>query len=162
MYLLHNPRRYNIAATTAVFEEETFHKWPKICAKFEPAADVASIAGAVPLSYTPPQYLYIFLVEGLVGIIFTDGQHAVVYECDQVRSDGTCHPGHLLIMVYSRTREPLNPGVAARLAREGRKLCIDLSGFQSVNQDCKNSIVTTFTLTKWCVYNITLIMFNKK
>jgi hypothetical protein len=84
------------------------------------------------------KYICLFLFKGMVRILDASNHgnhHAVIYDCQMVQEDGTCHPDYTSVDILSRTTEPFNEESRLHLRAVIRQACLEPGDFADANHD---------------------------
>ena len=83
-----------------------------------------------------PFNVILLSMPGRLKIIYTDYQHALVYECHNVLQNGQCVEGHDSLDLYSRSRA-ISPDMRTQLFKQALNLCLDAKKLTAISHDSK-------------------------
>ena len=78
----------------------------------------------------------IFQFSAYIKTVYTDYKYTVLYECDNVRGDGTCDPPSVRVGVFSRTLNVITDDDKELLGNIVHKLCVERGDFIEIQHEC--------------------------
>ncbi len=71
-------------------------------------------------------------VAGIIRVVFTDYNNALLYECGMLTANGTCESGQASVEAWSRTPEPVSQHLKNAYIKRFAELCIDRENVEDV------------------------------
>lgn len=72
---------------------------------------------------------------GRVVVSYVDSSTLVMYECDNLQTDGSCDPNNRFIEVLGRSTSPIDEHSMAKLSPVAESMCLRIQDFEAVTTE---------------------------